>query len=244
MEGNDKEFTFKQFKVKHGKNSLPITTEALIFGAFLADQIKNEKLILEIGSGCGILPLMIAQKSKSYIESVEIDKNAFELACENVKNSIFSNQIGIFHTDIQSFGFGKMDIQNKNYDLIFSNPPFFKNHLKSKKATQNIAKHNDSLPFDILAKNVGRLLSQTGQFRVLLPPYEMSLLKTELLHFGLNKNQEILIHSSQNSKVLRIIATFAYQSENFRPIHFFIKDTENEYSNQFKDLLKDYYLIF
>lgn len=238
VKGLDKKFFFKNFVVDHGHNSLPITTEALVFGAFLAQNINAEICILEIGTGSGILPLMIAQKSKVHIDSVEIDKNAFELAWENVKNSKYSKQIGLYHTDINSFE------TKEKYNLIFTNPPFFQNHLKGKSKVQNLSKHNDSLPFDVLATQIKRLLAEKGSFWVLLPPFELVKLTIELEKKGLYKSNEVRIHHSQNKKVLRIIATFTYNINIVQDFHFFIKDENELYTSQFTELLKDYYLNF
>ncbi len=237
-------FYCKEFKVRHDIAALKVTTEALIFGGFLANIIKTEKEILEIGTGCGLLPLMIAQKNQVFIDSIEIDENAFELAWENIQESNFSNKIGVYHCSIQDFG-STIAPQGRNYyDLIFTNPPFFQNHLKGKNKLQNLAKHNDSLPLHSLAKQVERFLAADGSFWVILPPFELSILEQELNKLGLTKTREINILHQQNSKVLRIIATFAYHKTQKIQSHFFIKDVANEYSRQFKELLKEYYLIF
>lgn len=234
----DKRFYFKNFTIDHGHNSLPITTEALVFGAFLAQNINDEICILEIGTGSGILPLMIAQKCKVFIDSVEIDENAFKLACENVKNSTYSDKIGLFHTDIKSFE------AIEKYDLIFTNPPFFQNHLKGKSKVQNLSKHNDSLSFEVLSAQVKRLLAKNGSFWVLLPPFELTKLTIELEKNGLFKSKELQIHHNQNKKVLRIIATFTYNIKIEHDFHFYIKDENELYTSQFTELLKDYYLNF
>ena len=237
-------FHCKKFKVRHDIAALKVTTEALVFGGFLANNPTENKLLLEIGTGCGILPLMIAQKNESSIHSVEIDENAFELAFENVQNSIFKHQIGVFHVDIQLFSPDTGVGEPEKYDLIFSNPPFFQNHLKGKSDLKNLAKHNDSLPFHVLAHQVKRFLNHEGSFWVLLPPFELSLLEKHLNEIGLVKTQEIYIQQQQKSKVLRIIATFAFVETPYSKMIFSIKNHKNEYSNQFKALLKDYYLIF
>lgn len=189
---------------------------------------------------------MVAQKTSAQIHTVEIDENAFELAYDNVLKSEFKNKIGVFHIDIQRFGsYSSDDLEVcDKYDLVFSNPPFFQKHLKGSNIVQNFAKHNDSLPLHELAMEVNRLLKKNGKFIVLLPDHEMNILENELAKFNLSKNQEIYIHHHQNSKVLRIIATFAYNSEKISKSDIYIKNSNNEYTDQFKTLLKDYYLIF
>lgn len=237
-------FHCKKFKVRHDIAALKVTTEALVFGGFLANQIKTEKDLLEIGTGCGLLSLMIAQKNQVYIDAVEINENAFELAWENIQNSSFLNKIGVYHSSIQAFGISIAPHDWNYYDLIFTNPPFFQNNFKGNNFEKNLAKHNDTLPFDELAQQVNRFLSSKGSFIVLLPPFELKILEAELTKFGFKKNQEIYIHPTENSKILRIIATFAKEIISFQSSNFFIKNKENEYTDQFKTLLKDYYLIF
>lgn len=244
MVESDKEFKCKYFIVKHGVNTFPVTTEALIFGAYLAQNISDEKLSLEIGTGCGLLPLMITQKSSVFIHAVEIDGKAFEIAFENIKNAGFSNQIGIFHTDIQHFTSEIGINEYEKYDLIFTNPPFYQNHLKGNAVSKNIAMHNDLLSFTELAKTVKRFSHEKTKIIVLLPPNQLNQLEIELKTQKLIKTNEFQIHHRQNSKVLRIIATFGYKLTDFQPSHFFIKDENENYTQQFKDLLKDYYLIF
>jgi tRNA1Val (adenine37-N6)-methyltransferase len=235
---NQEYFHCKQFSIRHDIASLKVTTEALILGAYTANFSKTSQKILDIGTGTGLFPLMIAQKSDAKIEAVEIDFHSFLLANENVKNSKFSDKIIIHHTDIQSF---KAENQ---FDLIVSNPPFFNEHLKSNSKDRNLAIHNDSLPFSYLAKAVFENLEKSGKFIVLLPPHQLQLLETELLAFNLIKVKEFEIHHKLNSKVLRIIATFEYNFKVLESEEFYIKDKSENYTIQFKELLIDYYLIF
>jgi tRNA1Val (adenine37-N6)-methyltransferase len=231
-------FQTKQFKINHSEVTLKVTTEALILGAYAAIQPFLGKSILEIGTGTGLLPLMLAQKLSADIDTVEIDYKSYLLAKENIENSRFNIQIKLFHSSIQSF---KPD---KFYDLIISNPPFFPEHLKSEKSDRNTALHTEELSFEDLTKAVVRLLSNSGKFIVLLPPYQMSQIQSLLKDKNLIKTDEFHIHHKQNSKVLRIIATFEYKMQTFDSVDFYIKDINENYTEQFIALLKDYYLIF
>lgn len=235
---NQEYFHCKQFSIRHHIASLKVTTEALILGAYTANFSKTSQKILDIGTGTGLLPLMIAQKSDAKIEAVEIDFQSFLLAKENVENSKFSNKIIIHYADIQSFN------AECQFDLIVTNPPFFNEHLKANSITRNLAIHNDSLPFSDLAKAVCENLEKSGKFIVLLPPHQLKLLETELLTFNLKKVKEFAIHHKLNSKVLRIIATFEYNLKVFESEEFFIKDKSENYTIQFQELLRDYYILF
>ncbi len=231
-------FACKQFSIKHDIAPLKVTTEALILGAYVANFSNKAKTILDIGTGTGLLPLMIGQKSDAIIDAVEIEKLAFELATENIFNSTFGSKIYLHHIAIQSYN------PKIKYNLIVSNPPFFNNHLKAEASVRNIAIHNDLLPFDQLAASINRLLSTSGKFFILLPPYQLGLLESELLRFEIKKTAEFKIHHNETSKVLRIIATFGYNCNEITFVNFYIKDENNNYTQQFINLLKDYYLNF
>lgn len=235
---NPANFHCKQFSIRHDTANLKVTTEGLILGAYSANFSKKAKKVLDIGTGTGLLPLMIAQKSDVNIDAVEIDLHSFLLANENINNTKFSERITTHHIDIQSF---KID---ERFDLIISNPPFFNEHLKSNSPKKNIAIHNDYLPFEGLAKAVFENLDENGSFIVLLPAFQLQLLETELLDYNLTKVKEFAIHHKLNSKVLRIIATFGYNLQECISESFFIKDESENYTIQFKELLKDYYTIF
>ncbi|MES2796098.1 MAG: methyltransferase [Bacteroidota bacterium] len=231
-------FYCKQFSIRHDIASLKVTTEALILGAYAAIESKNSENILDIGTGTGILALMVAQKTKCLIDAIEIEKVSAKLAQENVENSTFKDQIKVYHCPVQAFD------SIKKYDLIISNPPFFENHLKSPQAKKNVAIHNDFLPFQELALGLHRLMQKKGRFLVLLPSSQLLLLEEALNLLNIKKTKEFRIHHDQNSKVLRIIATFEYNFSSVELVNFFIKDQTGNYTRQFEDLLKDYYLIF
>jgi tRNA1Val (adenine37-N6)-methyltransferase len=231
-------FQCKQFSINHKEAALKVTTEALILGGYTAVNLENAQHILDIGTGTGLLALMLAQKTSANIDAVEIDEKAFLLANENINISEFKNKIKLYLKPIQIF-------ENKTkYNVIVCNPPFYSNYLKGENTIKNIALHTETLSFEALSKAVKRLLEADGKFFVLLPPFQLQLLEKELALQNLIKINEFRIHHQQNSKVLRIIATFGFEMVNYQPLDFYIKEKNGHYTAQFIELLKDYYLIF
>jgi tRNA1Val (adenine37-N6)-methyltransferase len=229
-------FSFKKFTIHQDKTVMKVTTDACILGAYT--DVRNVKRILDIGTGTGLLTLMLAQRSKAQIEGVEIDEVSYNQAVENVEISIFRDKIKIYHTNIQSF------FSENQYDVIISNPPFFQNHLKAENQNRNNALHTDTLSFEDLLSSVIRLLSPNGIFVVLLPAYESTVLEQMANQLGLFANKKLHIHHREGSKILRIITTFGFMKTEIKTEQLFIKNPDESYTADFQRLLKDYYLIF
>lgn len=233
-------FKFKQFTIDQSKTAMKVCTDACIFGAYI--QPNSRKKILDIGAGTGLLSLMMAQRTESKIDAVEIDENAYNQALENISESVFKNQISVYHCSVQDFSKN----QNNDYDLIVSNPPFFQNSLKSPNIQANKAHHDTTLTFEELVQSVKKLLASEGEFKVLLPPFEMQTFEKIALKNQLFLNQKLKVRHSSKHKIFREICSFSYQKteipqENELNIY---EDDNKTYSENFKSLLKDYYLIF
>lgn len=215
---------------------MKVCTDACLFGAYISP--KKKGIGLDIGTGTGLLSLMLAQKTNALIEAIEIEKNAFEQAKNNIENSIFSSQINIFHTSLQNFK------PHKKYDFIFSNPPFFSHTSKSTQKNKNIATHTDTLPFVDLIKFVIEHLEDDGIFWILLPPYESQLF-TKQANKSLFLIQQVNIFQNIDKKQFRTIQAWQKQpSNNFEIEQFYIYKEKIIYSDEFINLLKDYYIIF
>jgi len=231
-------FTFKQFTINQDLCAMKVCTDACVFGA--STEVENVNRILDIGTGTGLLSLMLAQRTNAQIDSVEIDEDAYQQALKNVKISKFAEKIEVHHLRIQDF------FTTKNYDLIISNPPFYQQSLKSNDAKANMALHGVELSFDDLIDSVVRLLSIDGKFTVLLPPFEIQKLIKIAQKKGLYLSKKMSIRHDETKPVFRVIATFLTQKivdleEEILIIH---NEDGRTYSNEFRDLLKDYYLIF
>lgn len=229
-------FQFKQFRIEQENAAMKVCTDSCILGAWVDP--KNARRILDIGTGTGLLSLMLAQRSEATIDAIEIDEAAAEQAKQNVKSSAWSERISVYHSSIQSY---MEDTTSHQYDLIITNPPFYSNYLKSEKENVNVAYHSVALPTEDLLKAVKKLLNPKGRLVVLLPPYEAELLREEALEYGLYASKILQIKDTERANIFRDITEFSYSLELPSVSQLTIKKEEG-YSEEFVKLLKEYYL--
>lgn len=154
------EFTFKQFIVRQERCAMKVGTDGVLLGAWSA----GGKRILDIGTGTGLIALMMAQRfPESTVDGVEIDESAYTQALENVDESSFCERIKLFHTSLQEFQ------ARYKYNAIVSNPPFFVDSLKAPKPSRNMARHTDTLTYEDLFAGVRKLLCEDGKFSAIIP---------------------------------------------------------------------------
>jgi tRNA1Val (adenine37-N6)-methyltransferase len=234
-------FQFKQFTIHQDHCAMKVTTDSCLFGAWAGNDVRSRKSedrsILDIGAGTGLLSLMLAQQINASITAIEIDKDAFEQASENIAASPWKDNINIIHTDIKDF------VAKEQYDCIISNPPFYENEWQSGDAQKNIAHHSHQLLLDDLPDIIRNLLKPGGTFYLLLP-YKRH---TEIMKLFSQKNifivKKILIRQTEEHDYFRFIikAQFEAPGETFTE-EISIRDTKNDYTKAFTTLLKDYYL--
>ena len=153
-------FTFKQFHVEQDRTAMKVGTDGVLLGAWA----EGGRTILDIGTGTGLVALMMAQRFEdAQVVGIDIDPDASEQARENVAASPFSSRISILHTSFQAFS------TERKFDSIVSNPPYFEHSLKNPDAARASARHADSLPFADLFSGVSRLLADEGVFSAIVP---------------------------------------------------------------------------
>ena len=240
-------FQFKEFIVHQHKSGMKVCTDSCLFGAWIADKIafnsSSEKeqgspsKILDIGTGTGLLALMLAQKSTAEIYGVEIENNAFEQAKENFSASPWTNRLKAFHSDIKEFD------PSEKFDLIISNPPFFENDLKSTTHHKNLAKHHDGLLLKDLLISIENLLTELGKFALLIPfnRDEEIISLAETLGFFLE--EKILVKQTPKHDYFRAMHLFGRgKKEVKKSAEIIIRNEKGLYSAEFQFLLQDYYL--
>lgn len=216
---------------------MKVTTDGCLFGAVVADFLKEESIntILDIGAGTGLLSLMLAQQTNAIIDAVEIDAGAALQAKQNFEESIWKDRLSLNHTSIQHFQ------SNKQYDCIISNPPFFEGDLKSSNQQKNLALHSTQLNFQELIQKAIQLLSPNGYFAVLLPFARSA--QFEQMMDSLHLHQKIFLKQTPKHNYFRSILIYAAEKCNQNAVReIIIKDDNNQYSNNFKQLLSPYYL--
>src|SRR5688500_4757987 len=172
-------FRFKHFTIQQGMTAMKVTTDACLFGGWIAERFSvlqketGKPDVLDLGTGTGLLSLMLAQKLEAAIDAIEIHTAAAAQAKENVEASTWKEMITVIHADVREYSF------NKQYDLVMSNPPFYENDLRSPVASVNQARHDTSLTFHDLLILVNHLLKQDGYFAVLIPFHRCEYLLQE-----------------------------------------------------------------
>ncbi len=236
-------FQFKQFTVQQDKCAMKVTTDGCVFGAWATERIKNEKSIinncLDIGTGTGLLALMLAQANKSAIDAIETDKDAFEQASKNIAVSPWGGRIKIIHADVKKFAF-----QN-SYDTIISNPPFYEKELKGDDAKKNVAHHNDGLHLPELLDVIKKNLKPDGIFYLLLPYKRSEEIKKLFTENDLFILQLVFVRQSVNHDYFRIMLAGKVKSDELSETiidEISIKEDTGQYTTTFVSLLKDYYL--
>jgi tRNA1Val (adenine37-N6)-methyltransferase len=231
-------FQFKQFTVWHDKCAMKVGTDGVLLGAWINP--GNATRILDIGAGTGVIALMLAQKTNAIIDAIDIDKDAVQQAQDNIKRTPWKNRISVIETSFQEFA----KTSNYKYDLIVTNPPYFENSLKSNNIPRNIARHNDSLPFEELLQGVSRLLDNNGKFSVILPYVDAQIFIVDAALCHLYCNVKTMVKPSDKKKVSRILLEFSSERKKIIETSISILNSENEYSKEYKNLTKDFYLNF
>lgn len=231
-------FKFKKFILYHQKSTLKVGTDAILLGAWACTE--NAEKILDIGCGCGIITLMLAQRSNATIDALEIDFNSTEEAKRNAEISEWKNRINIQNISFQDFIKDKKEV----YDLIVSNPPYFSNSLKSNDLNKNLAKHNDSLSYKELASGISKLLKTNGKATIILSKSESKTFKNIALENGLYCNKEMEVFPKTGLKSNRLLMQFEKQKLEPEIKKISILDSNNKHTTEFINLCKDFYLNF
>jgi tRNA1Val (adenine37-N6)-methyltransferase len=216
---------------------MKVGTDAVLLATIPA--YKSPKRILDIGSGTGVISLMLAQQfPDSKIDAIEIDTDAYEQTTENFKASPWNENLKAFHHSFESQSF------IHSYDLIISNPPYFKNSLKSGFPKKDQARHaSDELLKNWLMKSK-ILLGESGIISFILPYDQLSSIRSIATEVELNIDRIINIQSFADSAPVRVILIFSSKIFSTQEENFIIYDRVNEYSQEYKNLLKGYLTIF
>ncbi len=227
-------FQFKQFRVDQDRCAMKVCTDSCVLGAWT--DVQGVCRVLDIGTGTGLLALMLAQRTTARIDAVETEDNAYNQARENVRLSPWPDRIHLYHTKIQNFT--PPDL----YDLIIANPPFFSKHLKRRDSPANLALHGENLSLEELAQAINRLLSLTGRFTVMLPEAQSGELEKKLALFGLQPASVLRLYERESSRLLRLIITYTRHSTEKQENQLIIRDSRGQYTESFGQLLRPYYL--
>lgn len=230
-------FKFKQFEVNQAGCAMKINTDGVLLGAIV--QKNDAKQILDIGTGTGVIALMLAQRfPDALVDAVEIDESAALAASANFSNSDFSARVKAHHFPISLYN------THVKYDLIVSNPPYFVNDLKNPEQRKGIARHADENFFELLLLKTSELLADDGCIWLILPVKQAEFVVERASAFNLGLSERINVCSDESKPVFRHIICLQRKVVETKVSNFFIYESEKVYTADYKRLLKDFLLAF
>lgn len=234
-------FTFKQFTINQDRCAMKVGTDGVLLGAW-TPLINNPYNVLDIGAGTGLIALMIAQRCNAeQIDAIEIDEEAYEQCVENFEASPWNDRLFCFHADLNEYT-EELFEEEEEYDLIVSNPPFYSENYSSGDEKRDQARFQEALPFDELIESAQALLSDNGIFSVVIPYKEeenfIALAKSVHL-FPLKITR---VKGTPSSEIKRSLLAFCRLEQNPLIDELIIEIERHNYTEDYKNLTKDFYL--
>lgn len=229
-------FSFKKFNVKQNQSAAKVGTDGVLLGAW-APIDNNPQSILDIGTGTGLIALMLAQRTENAdITAIEIDRSAYEECSENFSSSPWSQRLQAILGDIGNVAL------NQSFDLIVSNPPFYTEKTFAPDYQRNLARNAASLDFNLLIEKSASLLNFNGIFTVIIPFKDEDLIcciaeRNKLFPFKLTR-----IKGHSNAIIKRSLIAFTTKKEDFNSTDLIIEEKRHQYTAEYQNLTKDFYL--
>ena len=233
-----KPFNFKQFTVAQDRCAMKIGTDGVLLAAW-ASLDKNPDSILDIGTGTGVIALMLAQRSEAEtIDALELDDDAYEQAVSNFEESPWGDRLFCYHAHLYEF---VTEIDDR-YDLIVCNPPFFNEDQKTPSDVRNQARFEDAMPFELVVASARKLLNEDGIFCIIIPHNrELELIdlaaKAELFPIKITR-----VKGTPESKEKRSLLSFSFENIETKIDELVIELARHEYTESYINLVKDFYL--
>jgi tRNA1Val (adenine37-N6)-methyltransferase len=230
-------FQFKQFNIQQDKCAMKVGTDGVLLGAWVSAESCNA--ILDVGTGTGLIALMLAQRSQARIDAIDIDGDAIGQASQNISSSVFAGRIQAYHISFEEYVIKAC----RKYDLIVSNPPYFADSLKSPNTKKNLARHTDTLPLSLLLSGSKPLLAPDGRIALILPCQRENELKETVGENKLHiiRKTEVIPLSNASPKRL-LIELSANLSTNCLFDTLVIEEGRHQYTAGYIRLTKDFYL--
>jgi tRNA1Val (adenine37-N6)-methyltransferase len=218
---------------------MKVGTDGVLLGAWCSLE-SLPKTILDIGTGTGIISLMLAQRSSAIsIDGVEVDPSAYMQTVDNFENSDWSDRLYCYNTSFQKF----VDDTNKEtYDLIVSNPPFYTEDYITKNSSRNKARFTSSLTFKELIGGISKILSKSGFFSTIIPFKEESTFICLAEQHSLHLNKICRVQGNKNSDIKRSLMTFSFNKVKISETNLIIENSRHKYTKEYEELTNNFYL--
>jgi tRNA1Val (adenine37-N6)-methyltransferase len=230
-------FNFKRFTVFQNRCAFKVGTDGVLLGA--SADISSARTILDIGTGTGLIALMLAQRCDAWITAIEPDIDSYGQASENMKRSKWNDRIKVENISLQNFN------PKIYFDLIVTNPPFFADSLRNPDPRKAISRHNVSLSNEALLKGVSRMISDNGKFQLILPYAEGHVFIAEAQAYDLYCNNILKIRPLPTSEIRRMILTFSKQRSKAQEKFLTIEQGKrHEFTEEYVNITKEFYVRF
>lgn len=233
----EKPFHFKHFSMMHSHSTMRIGTDAVLLGRWV--EVGPADTVLDVGTGCGIIAMMLAQRGVAHVDAVELDADSANEAALNFKVSQWRDKMCVYNADIKSFDNGT------RYDLIVSNPPYFVNSSKCDEDRRSMARHSGmTLSFEDLLSAAKRLLKEDGRLSVVLPQREETNFIREASRFGFCLQRKLDIIPVEGQPYNRVNLEFVRDRAKMDCVKesFVIHYADGTFTDEYNTFLNDFYL--
>jgi tRNA1Val (adenine37-N6)-methyltransferase len=235
--GKNSYFQFKQFTIRQENAAMKVGTDGVLLGALT--RIENVHSILDIGTGTGLIALMLAQRCYAHIVAIDNEPSAYKDALQNVKCSPWEMRIEVIENSFQEY----MVRESLLFDCIVCNPPYFTNSFKPSSQKRLVARHNDQLPFSVLVEGVSRILHPEGHFSVILPLSEEREFRIHAANCRLFPSKIIRVRAKPSVEVSRVVIEFGLEAKLDVEDELTVEtEKHHEYQPEFIELVRDFYL--
>lgn len=237
------EFRFRKFTVRQECCAMKVGTDGVLLGAWCRIT-TDQKRLLDVGTGSGLIALMTAQRSEGFaeaprIDAVEIESSAAVQAAANFAASPWAGRLFAYHTPVQDFASGRCGL----FDHIVSNPPYFSESLQSPTPARSIARHTGSLSHAELLQAVGALLAPGGIFSVIVPASDALYMNMEAARQGLCLQRRTWVMTKPDTPPKRVLAEYGRTvADDIVEEDVTIHAAQGAYSIEYRMLTQDFYL--
>ena len=231
-------FRFKKFTIKQDKCAMKVGTDGVLLGAWAETKFATK--IADIGTGTGLIAIMLAQKSNASVTGIEIDKEAARQANENMSNTLWKDRLNVVEADIRDY----YPHHEAEFDLIVSNPPFFNENTKGYSEKRNIARHTDGLSFGLLVEAASIMLKEKGKFSVIIPATSAQEFISEAIRHRLNLTRKTEVITKPGTPAKRVMMEFCKNTSNNATTEcsqLLLSENGNK-SQEYINLTSDFYL--
>jgi len=231
-----KMFRFKQFTVDDAVSTMKVGTDAVLLACWA--EVGDCENILDAGTGCGVIALICAQRSKAFVTGIDIHPESVEQAGNNFRASSWRNRLYANHSSLQDYQ------PVVKPDLLITNPPFFRNSLRPASQIRNRARHCEELSHEGLVSHAARLLTPTGRLTLVLPAFEHQAFEQIARVSGFSPMRKTFVQSLRGEAPIRILATYGFACSEPVITHLAIQDADGRYTADYRQLTREFYLNF